>query len=296
MLRVGIEFLALAGLELWHNVLRNGCLGVSMSYRKACLLVLLISSTALLAQVSHSEQVQISPPLVRAIDPPAPDATAAQLEAQGDSLRAEKLYLDALDYYHAALAKQPDSAHVLNKIGITDLMMRRDKEARKSFERAIHFDRTLADAYNNLGVVLYEDKKFNPAIKEYLKAIAHDDTSASFYSNLGAAYFSKKNFDAAVVAYQHALQLDPDVFMRTSRTGVQAQLPSPEDRARYDYTVARLYAKMGLSDQSLEYLRKALEAGYKDMKDVYKDAEFTQLRKDPRFTELMATKTAAIAD
>lgn len=267
-----------------------------MSCRKACLLVLLISSTALLAQVSHSDQVQISPPLARAIDPPAPDATAAQLEAQGDSLRAEKLYLDALDYYRAALAKQPNDAHVLNKVGITELMMRRDKEARKSFERAIRYDRTLADAYNNLGVVLYEDKKFNPAIKEYLKAIAHDDTSASFYSNLGAAYFSKKKFDEAVVAYQHALQLDPDVFVRTSRTGVQAQLPSPEDRARYDYTVARLYAKMGLSDQSLEYLRKAMEAGYKDIKDVYKDVEFTQLRKDRRFTDLMATKTPVIAD
>jgi hypothetical protein len=59
-----------------------------------------------------------------------------------------------------------------------------------------------------------------------------------------------------VAAYQHALELDPDVFERTSRTGVQAQLPSPEDRARYDYTVAKLYAKMGLSEQSLEYLKQ----------------------------------------
>ena len=28
---------------------------------------------------------------------------------------------------------------------------------------------------------------------------------------------------------------------------MQAQLPSPEDRARYDYTVAKLYAKMGIT-------------------------------------------------
>jgi len=81
-----------------------------MSYRKACLFVLLISSTATLAQVSHSEQVQIAPPLVRAIDPPAPDATAAALEQEGDRLRTEKLYLDALDYYHAAECAKPASA------------------------------------------------------------------------------------------------------------------------------------------------------------------------------------------
>jgi tetratricopeptide (TPR) repeat protein len=270
-----------------------------MSCRKACLAIsflLLISSFAAFAQVSHSDQVQIMPPLVRAVEPPSPDATAAQLEAQADGLRGEKLYLDALDYYDAALLKKPNDARLLNKIGITELMMQRYKEARKSFERAIRNDRAWADAYNNLGVVLYEDKKYGAAVKEYQKAIAHDDSSASFFANLGAAYFSKRHFDDAVAAYQHALELDPDVFSRSSRSGVQAQLPSPEDRARYDYTVAKLYAKMGLSDQSLEYLRRAMEAGYKDMKDVYKDAEFTQLRKDPRFTELMASKTTVLAD
>ncbi len=270
---------------------------VCMSYRKACLLLLVvISATATLAQVSHPEQVQIAPPLIRAIDPPAPDATAAALELQADRLRAEKLYLDALDYYHAALGKKANDALLLNKIGITELMMQRYKEARKAFERAIKSNHEFADAYNNLGVVLYEDKKYGAAVKQYEKAITKDPNSASFFSNLGAAYFSKRDFEPAVVAYQHALELDPEVFERTSRAGVQAQLPSPEDRARYDYTVAKLYAKMGLSDQSLEYLKKAIEAGYKDLKNVYKDVEFAELRKNPRFAELMASKTAVVPD
>jgi tetratricopeptide (TPR) repeat protein len=274
-------------------------LGVRMSYRKACLILLaVISSTAALAQVSHSDQVQIAPPLVSAIDPPAPDATAAALELQGDGLRADKLFLDALDYYRAALAKKPNDASLLNKVGITELMMQRYKEAKKSFEHAIKSDREFANAYNNLGVVLYESKKFGAAIKQYDKAIAKDNSSASFYSNLGAAHFSKREFEAAVAAYQRALEMDPEVFMRTSRAGVQAQLPSPDDRARYDYTVAKLYAKMGLSDHSLDYLKKAMEAGYKDMKNVYKDVDFAELRKNPRFTELMASasKTPVISD
>jgi tetratricopeptide (TPR) repeat protein len=267
-----------------------------MSCRKACLILFLISSTAALAQISHSEQVQISPPLVRAIDPPAPDATAAALEQQADQLRGQKLYLDALDYYQAALAKKPNDAHLLNKIGITELLMQRYKDARKSFERAIHYDRTFADAYNNLGVIYYEAKKYRAAVKQYDKAIERDNSSASFFSNLGAAYFSKREFESAVTAYQHALELDPEVIARTSRAGVQAQLPSPQDRARYNYTVAKLYAKMGFSEQSLEYLRRAMEAGYKDLKNVYKDLEFAELRKSPRFTELMASKTPGIPD
>jgi len=110
------------------------------------------------------------------------------------------------------------------------------------------------------------------------------------------AFFAKREFEPAVSAYQHAVELDPDVFERTSRGGVQAQLPSPGDRAHYDYTVAKLYAKMGYSDRSLEYLKKALEEGYKDFKNVYKDEEFAGLRKDKRFTDLMATKPVALPE
>ena len=272
-----------------------------LSYPKVWLVSLSLSATCAVfyipqasAQASHSDPVQIVPPLMRTIDPPAADATAADLEKRGDELRAGKLYLDALDYYRAALAKKPASAQVLNKIGITELMMQRYREAKKSFERTIKADRSFADAYNNLGVVFYEERKYGDAIKEYHKAIKVDADSASFYSNLGAAFFAKRQFDPAVAAYEHAVELDPDVFERTSRRGVQAQLPSPEDRARYDFTVARLYAKMGFSDRSLEYLRKAMEEGYKDFNQVYKDEEFATLRKDKRFAELVATKTPAL--
>jgi tetratricopeptide (TPR) repeat protein len=268
----------------------------SVSFRGFCFLFVFVAAGSLLLSAQVSEQVQVTPPLLRAIDPPAPDATAADLEQQADNMRTEKLYLDALDYYQAALGKKPNDARLLNKIGITELMMQRYKEAKKSFERSIRANRDFADAYNNLGVVLYEVKRYGAAIKQYENAIMKDSNSASFYNNLGAAYFSKRQFDPAVAAYQHALELDPEVFDRSSRAGVQAQLPSPEDRARYNYTVAKLYAKMGLSERSLEYLRKAMECGYKDLKNVYKDTEFSEVRKDPRFTELMASKTPAIAD
>jgi len=234
------------------------------------------------------------PPLVRTVDPPAPDATVADLESRADQLRTQKLYLDALDYYRAALAKEPNSARLFNKIGISNLMMQRYRDAKKAFGRSIKADGKSADAYNNLGVVYYEERKYGAAVKQYRKAIEIDSNSASFFSNLGAAQFARKEFEPAAASYQHALELDPDVFERTSRGGVQAQLPSPEDRAHYDYLVARLYAKRGFSDRSLEYLRKAMEEGYKNFNDVYKDTEFAELRKDKRFAELVATKVPAL--
>jgi len=248
-----------------------------------------------LAQSSPSEQVQVSPPSVRRAGPPPSNASAEELVKEGDTLRAEKAYLDALDYYRAALKKKPDPL-TYNRMGIAELSMQRFKEAGKDFERAIKLDRQYSDAYNNLGVIYYLQKKQGKAIKQYLKAIRFRQDSASYYSNLGAAYFSKKDFEKAVTAYNQAVQLDPDIFERTSHTGVTAQMSSPEDRAHYDYVVAKLYAKLGQPDRSLQYLRRAMEEGFKNIEDVYKDAEFAGLRKDPRFTQLMAARPPAITD
>jgi tetratricopeptide (TPR) repeat protein len=194
------------------------------------------------------------------------------------------------------MKKSPNNATLFNKIGMCQLGLQRYKEAIRSFGRAIKADHTHANAYNNLGVVYYLEKNYSKAIKQYGKAIAIEGDAASFYSNRGAAYFSKKQYDKAAIDYSKAMEIDPEIFERVSRSGVMAQLASPEDRAHYDYVLAKLYAKMGVPDRALHYLKKAMEEGYKDIKDVYKDNEFTELRKDPRFAELMAAKPPAISE
>lgn len=255
--------------------------------------------TALLilpSQAQNSEQLEVGPPPLHRAAPPAPGASSEELEKRGDDLRADKDFLDALDFYEAALKQSPGSGPLLRKIGVCQLLIQRYKEARKNFERAIRLDHKDAIAYNNLGVVYYIAHNCNTAIKHYEKAILFDNSSASYYSNMGAAYFCKKQFEKAIENYSRAVDLDPDIFERTSHAGVTAQLPSPEDRAHYDYVLAKLYARTGVADRSLHYLKKAMEEGYKDIKNVYRDNEFSTLRKDPRFAELMAAKTNAISD
>jgi tetratricopeptide (TPR) repeat protein len=245
---------------------------------------------------STSELAQVVEPPVRRIQPPPPSATVQELETQGDALREQKDFLDALDYYHAALTKTPKDGRLWNKTGITELQMQHFGEARKNFERAIHFDRQSSDAINNLGVIFYLLRKYKNAVREYERAIQLRPDSASFYSNLGAAYFSKKEFEQATQAYSQAVKLDPTVFERSSRSGISAQMSSPEDRAHFQYVLAKLFAKQGDSDRSLEYLKKAMEEGYKQIDDVYKDPEFEALRSDARFTQLMATRPPGIPE
>jgi tetratricopeptide (TPR) repeat protein len=260
------------------------------------LVLLLFCGLRLQAEVAQSEQVQVGLPQMRVAEAPDAAATAEALEQRGDNLRASKFYLDAIDYYRAALKKEPNNARIYNKAGIAELQLHRFEDAKKDFERSIKKDRSYANAYNNLGVIFYHDKKYSKAIGLYRKAIKIANDSASFYSNLGTAYFAKKDFESAMTAYGQAVQLDPDVFERVSKNGVAGHIASPDDRAHWDYVLAKLWAKAGNNDRCLEALRKAMEDGYKGIDEVYKDQEFVGMRKDPRFTALMASRPLGIPE
>jgi tetratricopeptide (TPR) repeat protein len=270
--------------------------GMRRIYFAGALLLFLLAGFRLQVHAAQSEQVQVGLPQVRVAEPPDSAATADALERRGDELRGGKFYLDAVDYYRAALKKDPNNARVFNKMGIAYLQLHRYEEAQKEFERSIKKDRGYANAYNNLGVIYYHNKKYSKAISLYAKAINLNHDSASFYSNMGTAYFAKKEFEEAMAAYGQAMKIDPNVFESTSRTGVAGYISSPEDRARWDYVLAKLWAKAGDNDRCLEALRRAMEDGYKNIDEVYKDEEFAGLRKDPRFAELMASRPPGIPE
>jgi tetratricopeptide (TPR) repeat protein len=227
--------------------------------------------------------------------PPIPDgsASAETLEMQGDQLRAEKRFLDSIDYYNVALAKKP-SALLWNKKGMSYLLLQHPDQAAKCFDHAIKLDKHAPEGYNNRGYIEQMKKNYDKAIKYYMKALKLRPTDAVFQYNMGSSYFGKHDYVRAAQAYKVAFALDPDIFNRVSRTGVMAQATSPEDRAAFSFMVARMYAQAGDFDRSLEYLRKAMEDGYKDINKVYTESEFATLRTDKRFEELMAQRPQAI--
>jgi tetratricopeptide (TPR) repeat protein len=260
-----------------------------------CCLPLIFSAALVQAQLYSAEQVEVAPPAPR-VDAPSETATVAELEKRGDELRAVKDYLDAIDYFQAALNKDPKNALVENKLGLSYLAMQKYVLAGKCFRNATRMDRNFAEAYNNLGAIYYFQKSYGKAIRQYETAIKLRPDSATFYGNMGAAYFGKKEPEQAMIAYIHALQLDPEVLNHSSRVGIAGQVTPQEERAFYDYIVAKAYAKLGLMDLSLQHLRKAMEEQYKDINKVYKDSEFAELRKDPRFNDLMTNKPPVIPD
>jgi hypothetical protein len=56
--------------------------------------------------------------------------------------------------------------------------------------------------------------------------------------------------------------------------------------------LAKIYARRGDVDGSLQCLRKAKEDGYRDLANVYKDEEFSRLRENPKLQEVVPPPTA----
>ncbi|HEY2364019.1 MAG TPA: tetratricopeptide repeat protein [Candidatus Angelobacter sp.] len=222
-----------------------------------------------------------SPSQVRVPAPPE-NANPVELEQQADQMRAQKAYLDSIDYYRAAM-KTSDNAILHNKVGMCLLQLRRDSEAKKEFQHAIKENKEYAEAYNNLGALYYNLRKYGAAIREYKKAIKLNDDSASFHSNLGGAYFSQKDFDRAAKEYQRAIEIDPDIFQRqSSASAISIRLVGSNDLGHFHYVMAQMYGQHGDLDHCRFYLSKANEEGY-PIKGALRDNEFAGLRKKPEF-------------
>jgi len=231
---------------------------------------------------------------------PAPDESVvnmnsmsvAELEKAGDQARAQKDYDLAIHYFQAAIKKDRNNAVLYNKLGLAELRKNDLAAARTHFEKANRQDPKYSEAVNNIGAVEYMRKSYGQAAKYFKKAAALDETRATYHVNLGAAWFSQKKMDRAIAEYTRAMELDPDIFRQESKTGIAAQIASPEERAQYSYLLAKAYAKLGDIEGCLQCLRKAKEDGYRNLANVYKDEEFSQLRNNPKLQEVVPPAVA----
>ncbi|MGZ4788050.1 MAG: tetratricopeptide repeat protein [Terriglobales bacterium] len=219
--------------------------------------------------------------------------SAPDLELQGDALRAQRDFPEAIRYYQAALKKDPKNSQLVNKIGITELKRGNEAAAESNFTKAVKLNGKNADALNNIGVVAFFKKNFGKSVKYYKKALAIDETNATYHSNLGTAWFSQKKLDRAMAEYSRAMELDPEVFLRSNQGGSIARVSTTDDRAQYEFMLAKLYAQRGDWERCFQWLAKAKEDGYKNIKDVYKDAEFAKLRQDPRLAQIVPPPAVA---
>ena len=225
-----------------------------------------------------------------ALAPQTPVNPPLTIEQRGDILMARKEYREAIDMFRSGSPKDPV---LWNKEGIAYHQLTQLASARKSYEQALKLKPDYVEAMNNLGTIYYAQRSFRRAITWYnkaLKAAPGESKCASIFMNLGTAEFARKRYEQATTAYQMALKIDPDVFEHHGNFGVMLEEHSVQERAKYHYYLAKLYAKGGRNDLAIQYLRKALEEGFKEKDKLNKDPEFAGIREMPEFKQLLASE------
>jgi tetratricopeptide (TPR) repeat protein len=154
-------------------------------------------------------------------------------------------YIDqAAVSFEQALRDDPSSAEACYGLGSAYLRQNKEDEARASFERAtkLHasYPDTLANAWNNLGLLATREGHTDEAIRCFKEALRSSPDHLIALDNLGNAYRLQKNWNEARRTFDRSLAVNPS---------------DPEA----NYGLAMVFAQADDSAHAYEYLQRALK-------------------------------------
>ena len=255
--------------------------------RRSSGLCCLLIPIAMCAHIAFAATLKPDNPTTEVTASPSPHALSPEI--QGDLLMVHRSYAAAIEAYE----QETDRSAVLwNKIGVAYHHMFALDEARKYYKMALALQPDYADALNNLAAVYHGEHDYGQAERTYKLALKYKPNSAVTYCNLGTAYFADEKYKAGMAAYHKALAINPNIF-DPGQTQIVQETTTRRQLVAVNYYLAKTYATAGKLQESLVYLRKALEAGFNNRKELMKDKEFATLRSTPEFHELMLEQTGS---
>ncbi len=118
-------------------------------------------------------------------------------------------FAEAAGAFEIALRDDPESAEAAYGIGSVYLNQGNNSEARKYFERALKmrasYPDTLANSWNNLGLIAGREGRVDDAVAYFLEALRLSPDHRIALNNLGGAYRQEKNWEQAKKTYERAL-------------------------------------------------------------------------------------------
>jgi tetratricopeptide (TPR) repeat protein len=246
---------------------------------------LIIALTPLLpAQTAIPVQSPIIQPQSLSVGAATQPESTLSPEELGDLQMVRKRYQAALEAYSQV---SPKSSGVWNRIGIANQQMFVTEEAKKSYQHALKLDPKNPDVLNNLGSVYYSLKQYSDAERFYRKALKINPKSALIYKNLGTDLLAEDKFKKGWECYQTALSIDPEIFERVNQLRIGEPTAS-QKRGAMNYYLAKSYARVGMPQLAVGYLRMAIDEGFTDRKKVLADKEFASLHGVSAFEQLIS--------
>lgn len=188
--------------------------------------------------------------------------------------------------FSLALNLNPKSTRVHNLIGLTYFREQNYDMAEMYFQRAVRLDPQFSLGYLNLGGV-YAMKQLYPRAREYYeKTISLAPGLVAAYYSLGAVCFQLGDEEAALNYLAKGLELEPD-FLEKHPDSLAGLPMKGTSLAELYFSFARLYAGRQDLDRTVDYLKRARQAGFKDWNRIEQEPEFEKIRGNPVIREFL---------
>ncbi|MCD6452541.1 MAG: tetratricopeptide repeat protein [Acidobacteria bacterium] len=229
-----------------------------------------------------------SPPV--SVNPPLKDFNFYL--RQGNWFLRHKDYGKAIIQFNKAIALKPNSAKAHNLLGIAYFQRKDYDLAKEQFEKAIKITPSYAEAFNNLGSLYFITRKLDKAEEMFKKSLAISPRLVAPYYSLGTLLIAQGRVKEAATYLSKGIELDPEFLTRNKAFVTRfssASLNTPEAYFLY----AKIYAASGNLEKTIEYLKKADKAGFKDWDRIEQEEEFQKVKDDPRIKSFIRKHRSA---
>ena len=221
-------------------------------------------------------------------------------------------YDDASKMFHKVVDLTPESFRGYANLGATLLYQAKYADAIKPLEQSLVI-RATAGTYSNLGTAYYYLHQFKKAAENDEKAVQLDDKDYTNWGNLGEACYWNGERPKAHAAFERGIEIAKGELAVNSRDPVllrdlanyyamvddrsnalrYAALAAGQGKSDKDalFSVALVYNHLGDKGLALEWLGKALRAGYSP-EMIRRQPDLDSLKGDARFEDLLKSNNA----
>jgi tetratricopeptide (TPR) repeat protein len=126
----------------------------------------------------------------------------------------------AIDCFRTAIREKPDLAEAHNNLGIVLVHEGRHSEALACFREAVRLKPDFADGHSNLGNALRELGSLDQAVEHLQQALRLRPEFAAVHNNLGALLLGNGHLAEAAVCLKQAIRLQPGFAEAHSNLGI----------------------------------------------------------------------------
>lgn len=207
---------------------------------------------------------------------------------------------DAEKEFQLAIRYKPTYAPAHQWYSSYLVAMGRFDEAIAEAKRAEELEPLSFISNSHLGWILYFAGRYDEAIEHCKRLLDVDPDFFPARRYLGLVYEQKHMYKEAIAEFEKGVKLSHSPLMmsllghayavsgnRTEAEQVLTELGQQKTRYVSPYTVATIYVGLGNKDQAFKWLEKAFEERDIWIMNLAVDPQFTPLRSDQRFTDLL---------